>query len=132
VSLDWKGDKLLEAMTEDLKEGMGFVGLKVQGEAQKQLFKGHGVITGTLRRSIHTAPPSANWSGDTGGGEGMLVLAEVVGGCVVISVGSGIEYAMAVHQGHHSFAGYHYLVIGLDIVAPEAPMIIRGHMKCLA
>lgn len=129
--LEWKGDKLLAAITEDLKVGMGFVGLKVQSEAQKQLYKGHGVVTGTLRRSIHTAPPNFNWSGDQGGESGAVVLGELVGGRVVVSVGSGLEYAMAVHQGHHRFTGYHYLVNGLDIAAPSALLIIKEHMKSL-
>jgi len=44
-----------------------------------------------------------------------------------LEVGSGLRYAMPVHQGHHSFQGYHYLTNGLKKAKAKLDAILRRH-----
>ncbi len=118
--LDWRGDELKRTMMENGGKIITEFGLTVEGEGKRELRKGHGLETGTLRRSIHIALPGYDWSGDDvqpGQGSpergGQSVNPQGSGGKVTIEVGSGLKYALPVHQGHHSFIGYHYLTIGL-------------------
>lgn len=131
-SLVWRGDEVLALKTKQAAAALGEIGLRVEGESKKELYKGHGVITGTLRRSIHTALPGYTWAGDnvkpapgTPERGGQLTMPGF--DQLVVQVGSGLEYAMAVHQGHHSFEGYHYIRNGLAKVKPLVPGIVRKH-----
>ena len=117
LRLDWKGDELKRTMQTNGAKIISEFALTVEGEAKKELRKGHGVLTGTLRRSIHSALPGYDWGGDDvepntsapeRGGEQVMP-----GGQLTVQVGSGLVYALAVHQGHHSFGGYHFISNGL-------------------
>lgn len=116
--LKWRGDDVRREVERRMAQALGRFALVVEGEAKRQLYKGHGVITGTLRRSIHTAQPGYDWSQEREGimseMGGKFVEGAVQGKRVTIQVGSGLRYALPVHQGHHSFGGYHYLSIGLE------------------
>jgi hypothetical protein len=46
---------------------------------------------------------------------------------ITVEVGSGMVYAMAVHQGHGSFEGYHYLINGLKKAQGKLSSIIARH-----
>lgn len=133
--LDWKGDEVKLAMQENGGKIISEFALTVEGEAKKELQKGHGVLTGTLRRSIHTVLPGFDWgsddvepSGSSPERGGDKVEPEASGGKLTVQVGSGLKYALPVHQGHHSFEGYHYLSHGLDMAKRELATIIRRHM----
>ncbi len=131
VRLDWRGGAVLSAvLNETVAPAMGEIGLRVEGEAKKELIKGHGVLTGTLRRSIHTALPGYSWRSDdvTPSASTPERGGQKVAG-VVIEVGSGLWYALAVHQGHHGFAGYHYIVKGAEAVAPLVPEILARYAR---
>ena len=108
--LNWKGDEVLRTTKENAAKIIAEFALTVEGESKKELRKGHGVLTGTLRRSIHTALPDASSSDQ-----------------LTVEVGSGLDYAMAVHQGHHNFSGYHYLTIGLKKAKEKMQSIIARH-----
>lgn len=132
-SLNWKGDEVLKTTQENGAAIISEFALTVEGEAKKELRKGHGVETGTLRRSIHTALPGYDWGGDDvepsagaieRGGEAAMPEA---GNQLTVEVGSGLVYAMAVHQGHHNFTGYHYLTNGLKKAQGKLPSIIARH-----
>ncbi len=152
--LIWRGDEVVQQKREQTAKALAEIGLRVEGEAKKELYKGHGVLTGTLRRSIHTATPGYNWGGDNAsllaakqeragyhpemGLEGIkkAVIPELGGQLAmpffdrdsfVIQVGSGLEYAIFVHQGHHTFEGYHFITNGLARVRPLVPGIVRKH-----
>lgn len=118
--LNWTGDDAIEQVLEKVADGFGRFGLRVEGEAKKELRPFHGVKTGTLRRSVHAADPEYDWSGDdekpsSGSTErgGVLVKAIRTARGIVIAVGSGLKYALPVHQGHGSFDGYHFITNGL-------------------
>ena len=132
-SLNWRGDEVLKTTQENAAKIISEFALTVEGEAKKELRKGHGVETGTLRRSIHTALPGYDWGGDDvepsagaieRGGEAAMPEA---GNQLTVEVGSGLVYAMAVHQGHHNFTGYHYLTNGLKKAQGKLPSIIARH-----
>ena len=132
-SLNWRGDEVLKTTQENAAKIISEFALTVEGEAKKELRKGHGVETGTLRRSIHTALPGYDWGGDDvepsagaieRGGEAAMSEASDQ---LTVEVGSGLVYAMAVHQGHHNFTGYHYLTNGLKKAQGKLPSIIARH-----
>ena len=126
----WRGKEVSRAVAQNIAKALGEFALRAEGHAKKELRKGHGVLTGTLRRSIHTAQPGFNWASDeAGSGErgGQMTEALVQGTRVTIQLGSGLSYALAVHQGHHHFEGYHYLTNGLDKAKPELPAVLKRH-----
>lgn len=133
-TLNWKGDELKRIILENGAKIVSEFALTVEGEAKKELRKGHGVLTGTLRRSIHTALPGYDWGGDNvepsagsperGGSQSMP---EANNTQITVEVGSGLVYAMSVHQGHHSFAGYHYLTNGLNKAKGKLALIIARY-----
>lgn len=131
----WRGKEVSQAVAQNVALALGEFALRAEGHAKRELQKGHGVITGTLRRSIHTAQPGYNWNSDGGEGErgGKLVAALIKGNMITVQVGSGLVYAMAIHQGwtlgykgtKGAFAGYHFLTIGVDKAKPEMPSILK-------
>ena len=131
VKLTWRGDAVVrEVLDEVVAPAMGEIGLRVEGAAKRNLWKGHGVLTGTLRRSIHTAEPGYDWAGDDvtpSDGSPERGGRKTVN--VQIEVGSGLWYAMAVHQGHGGFAGYHYLTDAVDAVRGQVAAIIRRYAR---
>ena len=131
LRLDWKGEDLKRTIQINGAKIISEFALTVEAEAKKELRKGHGVLTGTLRRSIHTALPGYDWSGDDvepsgsapeRGGEQV-----VPEGNLTVQVGSGLVYAMAVHQGHHNFSGYHYLTDGLKKAQDKLSSILAKY-----
>jgi hypothetical protein len=133
-SLDWKGGQVVKLCEEQLKAIMADAGLEAEAEAKKELRKGHGVVTGTLRRSIHTANPGYDFAADNvepGAGTpergGNKAEAEKIEGKVTVALGSGLSYAMRIHQGWGSFKGYHYLMIGVEKMKPKLGQIIKRH-----
>lgn len=125
----WRGKEVTDAVKKNVAEALGEFGLRAEGYSKRELRKGHGVITGTLRRSIHTAQPGYNWGSDTGASEagGRAVDGVAQGDRITLELGSGLKYAMAVHQGHHSFNGYHFLVIGLNKAKPELAKVLKKY-----
>lgn len=130
----WYGEQISDAVKRNVAEALGEFGLRAEGHAKRELSKGHGVLTGTLRRSIHTAQPGYDWAGDDvkpGSGSpergGKAAAAAIGGDRITLELGSGLIYAMAAHQGHHSFSGYHYLTNGLMKAKPELPTVLKRH-----
>jgi len=125
----WRGKEVTQAVAKKVAMALGEFGLTAEGHAKRELRKGHGVITGTLRRSIHTAQPGYNWSGDDGSSEfgGQKVDASVNGSRITVQLGSGLGYALPVHQGHQGFEGYHFLPIGVDKAKKKLPAILKRH-----
>jgi len=135
----WNGDQIADqVVNEVVAPTLSDTGLRVERESKLMLYPGHGLITATLKSSIHTAPPSYPWPSDNvppsaGAPErgGSLTRPEKSGARLTISVGSGMVYAMVIHQGRKdgSFSGYHYLTNALDRVEPEVPAILAFYVK---
>lgn len=137
--LDWRGDEVKRLVMERTAKAFGKYALVVEGESKKELRRGHGVLRGVLRRSIHVALPNYDWQGDNSesGPErgGALIDAEISSDQIAISVGSGLIYAMAIHQGwtlgyeglKGEFAGYHYITNGEKKARPRLPGILEEY-----
>src|SRR3990172_4217177 len=106
MPLKWMGKKDEAQAVARRSAGLVDIALDVEGEAKKELYKGHGVLTGALRRSIQAASPDYNWSGDdtlpgpgTAERGGARIEPVRKGDLLLVAIGSGLEYAMALHQG---------------------------------
>lgn len=141
VRLNWKGEQVTEEVLKNVAQILGEFGLRAEGHSKRELRKGHGVLTGTLRRSIHIAQPGYDWASDAaivtikGKREngssytlgGSQTEGRIEGSRVTLQLGSGLNYALPVHQGHHSFQGYHFLTNGVNKAKPELPAIIKKY-----
>lgn len=79
---------------------------RIVAEAMKELYPGHGKITGTLQRAIQATP--ARLDGN------------VVRGTVGVAK---LRYALRIHR------RYKYIHIGLEKVRPDALKIIKRHVN---
>jgi len=135
--LDWKGADARERVVKAIIGGVNEFHLEVEREAKRILQpKGKGVITGTLRRSIHADSPTYTWGSDDvvpskgtpeRKGTGEMPLEQ--GNTVVGTIGSGLVYAMPVHEGHGSFAGYQYITRGYEKVQHKLPDKLKKHAR---
>lgn len=129
MTLNWRGAQIRAQIVEALTDGLTEVGLRVESAAKRRLSPGHGVLTGTLRRSIHAAGPDYNFAGDNvapsagspeRGGSGQ---AEVTGNKVVVEVGTGMVYG-GIIEGY-----YGYMQGGFDEVQPHIISILEDAGK---
>ncbi len=139
VRFDWKGEDVQQRVLRGIAEGLTEFGLRCETASKRRLQPGHGVKTGTLRRSIHLATPGYSWVGDnvtpddsTAERGGEEVEPAEVNGNLTLQLGSGLEYAMAVHQGHGSFEGYHYITEAVAEQKPKLPEILKRHVEAQA
>ena len=130
----WRGKEVTQEVARNVALALGEVGLRAEGHAKRELRKGHGVVTGTARRSIHTAEPGYNWNSDdvkasSASAElgGKMVTAAIQGSRITVQLGSGLGYALPLHQGHQGFEGYHFLTIGVDKAKKEVPEVVRKY-----
>ena len=130
----WRGNEVSQAVARNVASALGEIALRAEGHAKRELRKGHGVVTGTARRSIHTAEPGYNWSADdveasSASAElgGKMVTAAIQGSRITVQLGSGLGYAVPLHQGHQGFEGYHFLTIGVDKAKKEVPEVVRKY-----
>jgi len=87
---------------------MNEITLRAEGAAKAELYPGHGVRFGTLRRGVLAVPARR---------QGM----KIIGG---IGTGPGsVKYAAIIHR------KYEYLTKGLKKVLPSVDAIIERHLK---
>ncbi len=109
--ISWRGDQVVKEVTNKVRQAWSEIGQAVASEAQKQLYPGHGVVSGELRSSIRaTATVEKN-------------------GRLTLQVGSPLPYALYIEIGGHNFNGYRYLRIGLAKVTPRILEFIKRHTK---
>lgn len=101
----WRGDRLRAEKVKRLVDALTEIDLRIEGEAKRELYPGHGKKTGTLQRAIVGEP--ARIEGDK------------VKGRVAVK---GVRYAKKMHK------RYRYIVIGLERVRPQAQAIIKKHL----
>lgn len=138
----WRGKEITQAVAENMAKAIGEYGLRVEGRAKRKLRRGQGVLTGTLRRSIHTQVPGYPWSSDNvepasgtpeRGGE--LNEGLITQNRITVQVGSGLVYAMAIHQGWSqgykgmkgSFEGYHFITNAHEETKPELTIVLKKY-----
>lgn len=105
-TLTWRGAALKRQVGQAAVAAVDEIDLRIEGAAKQELYPGHGKLTGTLQRDIHSDP------------------ARVDGRRVRGAVGTRrIPYAMALHR------RYKYLTIGLRKVQPQTGAILARHLK---
>jgi hypothetical protein len=135
--LDWRGDDAKRLVKENVAKAMAEFALTAEAESKKELRRGHGVVSGTLRRSIHAVLPGYDWGGDDvepGAGSpergGSEVVPDASNDQLTVELGSGLKYAMPVHQRrepHGGFTGYHYLTNGINKAKAKLNSILAKH-----
>ena len=136
--LQWRGAETKAMVAKAVIGGLNEFHLEVEREAKAILQPGAGVVTGTLRRSVHAGAPSYGWESDDvppsptsteRGGTGGLP--EKQGNMVVGTIGSGLVYALAVHDGHcySAFPGYYYIERGYEKVQHKLPEKLQKHAR---
>ncbi len=128
-SFTWHGDQLSREMEAKLVRGFVKWGLSCETAARTRLRPseqdaegdwvpggGHGKRTGHLQRSIHIAAPGYNWAGDNGA-QGDLhkeaVQPKRGNGRLTLEIGSGVEYALLIHQTHYDPEVYHFITAAI-------------------
>lgn len=106
AKLNWRGQALVARKAQQLVDALTEIDLRIETEAKKELYPGHGKRTGTLQRAIQGAP--ATFDGKR------------VRGSVAVK---GVPYALRIHK------RYEYLVKGLERTRPQAMDIIRKHTR---
>lgn len=134
--LDWKGADARSRAVKAIIAAVNELHLEVEREAKAILQPGHGVITGTARRSIHADSPTYTWGSDdvpaTPGSperQGTGEMPAEQGNAVVGTVGSGLIYAMPLHEGHGSFSGYQFITRAHEKMAPKLPGKLEKHAR---
>lgn len=133
LKLDWHGDEVGKDVLKNVGAAMTEFGLRCETAAKNRLQPlGRGVRTGTLRRSIHLAEPGYSWRGDNvkpspntperGGQDAKPVERQ---GKLTLELGSGMEYALVVHQDHPN--AHHYITYAVDEMKPKLPSILERH-----
>ena len=97
--LNWRGDQAEDEAVRALSDALIEIGLRIEGEARKELYPGHGKLTGTLQRSVHAASPDYIFSRDhVPSGKSTpersnpgAVIPERRGNRLLIAVGRGME-----------------------------------------
>jgi len=134
--LRWKGAEARVMVIKAIIGGVNEFHLDVEREAKAILQPGHGVVTGTLRRSIHADSPTYTWGSDDvaptpgapeRGGTGEMPQEQ--GNAVVGTIGSGLSYAKPVHDGHGSFGGYQYITRAHEKQSPTLPDKLNKHAR---
>lgn len=118
--LDWRGAALRSQVVETVVAGVQEFGLTHERRAKGKLYKGHGVLTGTLRRSIHADEIGADFGGSDSEG-GQLPNVSEKDGAVGVAVGSGLVYAGRIEELYGYMAESHVETL------PELPGILEKH-----
>lgn len=141
--LVWRGKETKQEVEQVLSDAIVEIDLRVEAKAKQNLKPsqrdakgrwvkggGRGKRTATLQRSIHAAAPDYNWSGDNGGADlgGKDFKPRIRGNKITGAVGSGLVYALALHQDDDS-EGKHYLIKAYNEVQPEAIKIVKKHAR---
>ena len=119
MTLIWKGDALKQDILAAIADGVTEFGLAHETAAKGELSPKHGVVTGTLRRSIHAATPTYAFSQDnvppsnssperSGRGGGARIFKNKVS----IMVGSGLVYARRIEDLYGYIVGSHQQISG--------------------
>lgn len=105
MPITWRGKEVTAAIAAKAVAGLSEIDLRIETEAKKQLYPGHGKRTGFLQRSI---------AGEDATQDGTWVRGKV-------SV-RGVTYALVIER------RYGYMQEAVRIVKPQALAILRKHM----
>ena len=128
--LQWKGAQTKEQVVRAAVGGLNEFHLGAETPIKAILQFGHGVITGTLRRSVHADGPAYHWESDDvpptpgspeRGGTGEMPMLQ--GNAVVGTIGSGLVYAAFIHD------LYQYITLGYERHQHELLPALEKHAR---
>ncbi len=106
----WRGEAVMRLVRSVAMDMAAELGDEVVKHAKHELWKGHGVKTGTLRRDIRAEKPKAR------------------GLVITVRVGTGVRYGPYVEHGHQSFEGYHFLEKGArKAIEEDLPRLMKEY-----
>lgn len=129
VKINWTGDEVRRAIEKAAVGALTQFGLEHETASRSVVSPGRGVLTGTYRRSIHSAGSGYNFGRDNvkpspsspdRGGNGV---ARVRGAHIQIVVGSGMLYAGHLERLYSPIATGHKRVI------KRLPTILQKHAR---
>lgn len=109
VKLDWHGERTLRQVTNRATAALNEIDRTAERHAKAELYPGHGVRTGALRRSIAAIPAVTRGR-------------RIIGGIATLK-GDVSAYARVIHR------KYEYLTKGLQKTVPSVREIIDRHMR---
>jgi hypothetical protein len=104
VIKDWRGEQVFDEVARGLARAVDEFNQEVVSVAKEQLYPGHGLLSGTLRRSLRHAPASRQ------------------GRKIVGVMGSDVIYAGVQHR------RFKYFYTGLERVKGQALEIVRRNV----
>lgn len=107
MTLTWRGEEILERARQGAVRGLTELDQRIEAGAKAELYPGHGLLTGALRRSIVGEP--ARVESPT----------RVVGRVAA----KGVRYARRINR------RYRYLEAGYGKARPRARDILGRHIK---
>lgn len=122
--LNWRGAQIVSTVIAAVEGGVTEFGLVHETEAKRELYPGHGKLTGTLQRSIHSAGAGYDWGGDSvsnGPERGGSGRASVQGSRISTVVGTGMKYGRRIED------LYGYMQRSHERVLPRLPDILNKH-----
>ena len=136
VRVNWQGKKVLAKITPGLVNGLVEFSGAVEQASKRQLYPGHGFLTGSLQRSLHADNHDYQFRNDnmpatasTPERGRKTFIPKIVRDIIRAAIGAGQRYALEVHQGAGNFAGYHYITNGLQNMIGEVPRIFKRNVK---
>jgi len=146
IHFTWKDDEFKKAVDEAITNVLVETGLRAEGKSKSKLQAsiqvndrfvkggGRGMRTATLRRSIHIATPGYIWAGDDMEPKrsapergGKRAEPERRGKKLVLQIGSGMNYAVYVHEMHYNPTVHQFILKGVEEAGEELPEIIAKH-----
>lgn len=128
VTVEWNGGGTREELERRLKLAMRDLGLEIEARAKGILQPGRGVLTGTLRRSVHAAGADYDFGrDDTEAGPRTPERGNrqfdptIQDGRIIIAVGSGMKYAAAVEK------RLGYLIAGREAAVKRLPEFVEKY-----
>lgn len=94
----WLGAQVSAQVKDTAADVLIDLGLLIEGGIKAQLYPGHGLITGTLRRSYHLAGADQPFTDDDSDQSGRRPEPVRRGSILAIAVGSGLKYAMTIED----------------------------------
>lgn len=108
--LTWLADQVEENAKKQLLKALLKILKRVERESKARLYYGHGLETGTMKRSVHFAKKGYPWASDhvepsyTSPERGNRPIhLDFVGTKVYVEFGSGQHYTIFYHQMHDQF-----------------------------
>ncbi len=134
MTLRWRTREVKAEVSQTIAESMVEWLSGVEQDAKNSLYPGHGVDTGSMKRSIHAADDHYNWPADheyPNGPErgGMVFKPTITEKAVIATIGSGQGYAIFSHQGAKGQIGLRFIIAPVLASVNRLHQILAAHSE---